>query len=89
MQPSFRDKWLVDDLASEIGMPEIEVTMIANSCLRQFVQLVNMQRDLTSSIFKFTMVATSGKFADGGNAAKPGLKFARITVNPANPSEPV
>ena len=48
MQPSFRDKWLVDDLASEIGMPEIEVTMIANSCLRQFVQLVNMQRDLTS-----------------------------------------
>ena len=70
-------------------MPEIEVTMIAISCLRQFVQLINMQSDLTSSMFRFTMIATSGKFAGGGNAAKPGLKFARITVNPAKPSEPV
>jgi hypothetical protein len=48
-----------------------------------------MQGDLILLVLKFTVSATLDRFASDGKAAKSGLKFARPTVNPPKPPDPV
>jgi hypothetical protein len=85
--PALSAKQLINELTSDTNLPREQVAMVVNSCLEQFVKLVNEQSNLNSPVLKFTAFTTPAKPASEGKPAQPELKFFRITIKPSKPAE--